>query len=894
MMKQIISKLLLSVAFVLMAVSAKAEIVGGLCGIEGDNMVSWELNLDTGILTISGHGRMADFDDPSEAPWFSYSKSVVRLYVEDGITHISQAGFQYMPYLRTAEIPETVVSIGDKAFYGSALKKIFPIRWAGSLKQNILPDGLRSIGSYAFAETLLENITMPATLEKVGAAAFAYNDKLLEATCYAVTPPAADRAVFFDCNLLWAIYVPDEQVEAYDAADGWATYTALIVPVSGREEKAAPEESDYGLPGSMYVTDLGKTSALVICSLPEGAIGWNLQYRQEVADNEEEMRWVAIGNLTTRSYSIEDLNPATDYVVRLQAVYGENEVSGWTRALPFTTASEETTENKQELAYKAYKEVKKAECDDMALPEDDAYCTELINTAKKAIDDLSFSESLSLDDNLALLDAITELLALSLAEHRGDIDSRSAVTIDETNFPDEIFRKWILKQSYGKDGVLTDAEIARIKEIDVFSLDIKTLKGIEYFTALESLWCANLQEKLDISKNTALTELRCNQCNLKEFDLSKNTALKWLLCPDNNLTSIDLSNNTALEQLNINNNQLTELDVSKNTLLAHLTCYDNKLTAIDVSQNSKLKMLSCYYNKITELDVTKNLELEALSCNDNKLTTLDVTKNSALTSLYCDSNILTELDVTKNPLLQFLTCSSIQLTAIDLSQNTKLRYLNCSGNQLTSLDVSNCSELENLICQTNQLTTLVLPSQAALNHLECNKNQITELNLSQCTALEWMDCSHNQLTTLDVSNSPVLKNMYCNDNQLTALDLSKNAVLNLLDIHSNMVSSAAMGALIESLPTITEGEKGNLRAIYNKDEQNLITDDQIAAAYAKGWTPMYFDSYWKPYDNRDTAIKSLTLAPSNGAWYDLSGRRLATRPTSKGIYIYNGKKMIIK
>jgi hypothetical protein len=109
-----------------------------------------------------------------------------------------------------------------------------------------------------------------------------------------------------------------------------------------------------------------------------------------------------------------------------------------------------------------------------------------------------------------------------------------------------------------------------------------------------------------------------------------------------------------------------------------------------------------------------------------------------------------------------------------------------------------------------------------------------------------------------------------------------------------MVSSAAMGALIESLPTITEGEKGNLRAIYNKDEQNLITDDQIAAAYAKGWTPMYFDSYWKPYDNRDTAIKSLTLAPSNGAWYDLSGRRLATRPTSKGIYIYNGKKMIIK
>ena len=34
------------------------------------------------------------------------------------------------------------------------------------------------------------------------------------------------------------------------------------------------------------------------------------------------------------------------------------------------------------------------------------------------------------------------------------------VEINETNFPDEKFRNWVLSQSYGADGMLTDDEIA--------------------------------------------------------------------------------------------------------------------------------------------------------------------------------------------------------------------------------------------------------------------------------------------------------------------------------------------------------------------------------------------------------------------------------------------------
>ena len=881
-MKKKLLRVVLTSCFAMIAVFAKAETVGGLCGMEGDNMITWELNLDFGLLTISGDGRMADFDDPSEAPWYSYSKSIIHLIVEDGITHVSQAGFQYMPYLESAEIAETVTSIGDCAFYGSTLNKIIPTNWMGDLDANLLPDGLLTIGFYAFAETKLDNIILPSTLERIGAAAFAYNELLNEVAVFATVPPAADRAVFYDCNRLSAIHVPDDQVEAYNNADGWATYTDIIVPASGHAEHPSilPEESDLLMPGSMYATDLGQTSALIICSLPDGATAWNLHYRQETADDEQEMRWVTVDNLTTRSCTLEDLKPATDYVVRLQAVFGE-EVSGWTRALPFTTTSEEADrQNKQETAYYEYKEVKKAECDDMAMPEiDDKHCALLIEQAKQAIDDLGFNENLSFDENLANLDEITRLLAIDLSLHRAEMgEVRTAgVTIDETTFPDENFRKWVLSQKYGKDGILTEEEIATVESIDVAYQDIKSLKGIEYFTAMEYLLCGSE--------------------HLTEIAISKNTKLKWLRCSQSKLTSLDVSKNAALEELYCHNNQLTSLDVSNNPLLERLSCYSNKLTTLDVSHNPKLKYMSCYYNLMTSLDVSQNPELETLNCYELPLGTLDVTKNPALQSLICTGIQLTTLELSQNPELNYLSCDGNELTTLDLTQNPKLYFLRCYGNKLAALDLTKASELESLECYDNQLTALDVTQNPKLKELECNDNQIAALDLTKNPALTDLNCGGNPLKVLDVSQNTALKRLYCWNNQLTALDLSKNTALTDLACHLNSIKGAAMDALIESLPTITDQFLGNWHVIFSEGEQNVITTTQVEAAQAKGWKPMYFDSYWKPYDGSDpSSLKSISAENGSvdAAWYDLTGRRLSAKPTRKGVFISRGKKMIVR
>ncbi len=155
----------------------------------------------------------------------------------------------------------------------------------------------------------------------------------------------------------------------------------------------------------------------------------------------------------------------------------------------------------------------------------------------------------------------------------------SGLFINETNFPDANFRNILLEKDYGKDGLLTDEEIANITKLYVGGEDIADLTGIEHFTALKELYCFDNQ--------------------LTTLDVSKNTTLELLSCYNNQLTTLDVSQNTALQTLYCHENQLTTLDVSKNTALQSLSCRENQLTALKVSQNGNIVSISCYSNQLS-------------------------------------------------------------------------------------------------------------------------------------------------------------------------------------------------------------------------------------------------------------------------------------------------------
>ncbi len=227
----------------------------------------------------------------------------------------------------------------------------------------------------------------------------------------------------------------------------------------------------------------------------------------------------------------------------------------------------------------------------------------------------------------------------------------TGIDINEDNFPDENFRNWLLSQSYGKDAVITDTEMAGINKISARGCGIEDLTGIEFFTELTELDVTNLE--------------------------GTHSEENW-----NKIASINLSNNTKLIKLYITN---------------------NKVSSLDLSNLPNLRNLDADHNLLTTLDVTGNPKLESLFCSNNQLTALNVTGNPSLTTLSCSGNQLSALDVSQNPLMYQLLCDNNQLTSIDVTHLNKMIIFNCNNNQLTSLDLTGCTEMFQLYCYNNQI-----------------------------------------------------------------------------------------------------------------------------------------------------------------------------------------------
>ena len=221
------------------------------------------------------------------------------------------------------------------------------------------------------------------------------------------------------------------------------------------------------------------------------------------------------------------------------------------------------------------------------------------------------------------------------------VTTRAAIVIDETNFPDENFRQYLLAQYYGEDGELTNLEIRAVTRMYLNDKNIKSLEGINMFTDLKELYCEKNQ--------------------LTELDVSALTALETLYCSDNQLSSLNVSGCKSLTSLSSANNQLTKLDVSKCTMLRQLGCRNNQLTTLDVRKCKNLFNFVCDGNQLTKLNVSGCSELEMLICQDNQLTELELPGCTKLVSLLASRNKLTSLDVSGAPSLMYIYCAQNRL-----------------------------------------------------------------------------------------------------------------------------------------------------------------------------------------------------------------------------------------
>ena len=377
------------------------------------------------------------------------------------------------------------------------------------------------------------------------------------------------------------------------------------------------------------------------------------------------------------------------------------------------------------------------------------------------------------------------------------------VPIDETHFPDEVFRKYVFENcDTNKNRSLSDDEIAAVKEIDVTSDPstddedkIKSLEGIENFTALTSLNCfGNKLTTLNVSKNTALTHLDCQDNQITLIDVSGCIALNYFDCSFNMITSLDVRQNIALDHIRCEGNKLTELDLSENIMLEYIGLSGNKLTELDLSENIMLEYIELSGNQLTSLDVSKNTELEDLSCCYNNIKSLDISNNRHLVQAYLDTkkecctdtgdyydeylyNVEIIDDFTYYSRYRLSTDRSTKIIAgidpdfkVDVipenfpDDNFRAYILNYfDTDKDEKLSAKEIYDVESIYVSSMNIKSLKgIEYFSALTVLHCDNNQLTELNVSKNNALQNLGCSKNQIISLDIRNNPHLITVYQN------------------------------------------------------------------------------------------------------------------------------------
>ena len=426
------------------------------------------------------------------------------------------------------------------------------------------------------------------------------------------------------------------------------------------------------------------------------------------------------------------------------------------------------------------------------------------------------------------------------------------VHCDYTDIPDANFEAALNALGYDDksgDNKVPTPLIQSITTLDVSGKNISDLTGIEDFVGLTDLNVeTNTLTSLDVSANTNLQVLVCNENDIASLVLGSNTNLSNVQGKFNELAAVDVTANTGLVTLNLRNNAaLASIDVSNNINLQTLNLIecsiaaidisnlvnldsaylrDNNLSAIDLSKNILLKNISLDGMSLTSLDVSNNTLLELLRVTDNSIATLDLSNNSMLTDVECENNGLSFLNIkngNNTSITTFLATGNPALTCI------KVDDADYSTNNWTNVDniVSFTSEycryttipdanfearlealgyddisgdgqvptgmievVTNLNVANKSITDLTgIEDFRDLETLVCGANSLTTYDFSKNSKLETLNVNSSGITTIDVTNNTVLRTLVLYGNQLTSIDVTQNTNLRELDVFQNKITS---------------------------------------------------------------------------------------------------------
>ena len=197
-------------------ITGMTPVASGTCGKETPEDVTWRLEGEAGHygLFISGTGAMVDYSKSSDRPWtddaneIKDAKGIKTVVIGNGVTSIGGYAFSYCSGLASVTIPASVTSIGNYAFQDCS-----------GLTSIEIPSNVTSIGTRAFFGCSgLTSIEIPSNVTSIGQSAFYGCSGLTSVTIPAGVTSIGDY-VFNDCSNLATITVETSNT-VYNSRNG--------------------------------------------------------------------------------------------------------------------------------------------------------------------------------------------------------------------------------------------------------------------------------------------------------------------------------------------------------------------------------------------------------------------------------------------------------------------------------------------------------------------------------------------------------------------------------------------------------------------------------------------------------------------------------------------------